>query len=137
MIDKELQQNDSKYLKEAYDLTDNKWNHLTIEDLYRAILYTLEKNGYINKARWRSVESINPDRQLEVIHLLLLVNLLEEDTLINFVTEMHYFVPNTNKSIQPLYNPYEENDEILLLELNSGYLELHKQDLLYKPSTEV
>lgn len=137
MNEKDLQQNPKTLLEMAYEVTNNKWRTIMGYDLNRALTYRF---NHQNRERrfWILSESINPERQAEVIHLLELVKKIEEE---NF---KHCYIylseeKGTNEvtSVEPLYIPNTQDDDppLLQIRLNDGNSIVIKENtLLYKPS---
>lgn len=139
MEEKESHLKNRSLLKEAYEQTGNTWSYVFVNDLYVALLIKLEGTAR-ERHNWTRSESVNAKRQLEVFHLLSLLDVVEENNLKKFAIELQMEMPNINNSIQPLYNPNieEENQPVLSIQRDSGDLFILKEnEFLLKSSTEI
>lgn len=119
MIEIENQYKPKTLLENVYDMTHNRWEHISVDDFNRALAYRFD-GDYRNQLRWIRIESEDEKRQLEVIHLNQLVMLMEEENFIECYNYFSYQDPNRENKIQPLFNPYTkgENRELLSIEIN-------------------
>lgn len=139
MSEKENQYPQDILLQEAYDLTENRWQYIAFRDLKRAIVYKIEED-YNGRRNWVRRESKDAKRQLEVIHLLLLVRKIDDINLRICTKELQILKPDDTNNIQPLYIPEQTEEEqgVLDIQLNSGYhMIINENSFLYKPPTEI
>jgi len=139
MSEKENQHSTDILLNKTYELTKNKWNRVSLIDLKRALIYRIEED--VNSRRnWIRYESKDEQRQLEVIHLLLLVKKIDNMNIKNCITQLQTLEPDDSNKIQPLYIPNntEEEQEILDIKLNSGsHMIVKENSFLFKPPIEI
>jgi hypothetical protein len=122
MNEKELQQEQKTLLEEAYEITENIWKNISVYDINRAMMYRYF-NQNIETYRWISLEArkvtshqkIVSDRQVEVIHLIQLVQRIEEENFVECCKFLEREKPNPNNKVIPLYIPNKENENSILL----------------------
>ena len=139
MNEKESDNTKELLLKEAYEMTNNRWLYMTVNELNRAVGYRVN-NRHDFKRDWIRKAAIHEDRQLEVIHLIYLVDKVDIYNLERLNGQLKQLNPNQLNDIQPLYIPEQENTDPQLLEvqLDSGYrLIITEHSFLFKTPTEI
>jgi len=103
-------------IEEAYEMTENRWRYLSMDDLYKALLCIFSTDSR-EERQWIRVESRDAKRQVEVIHILLLLKMTEPDNLLSFGRYLQGNMQCSENSIQPLYIPTEENEDPPLIDI--------------------
>ncbi|HBB64737.1 hypothetical protein A3K02_02830 [candidate division WS6 bacterium RIFOXYD1_FULL_33_8] len=139
MEEKESHLTNRNILKEAYEQTSNTWSYVSVNDLYKTLICKLGEDKY-ERRDWIRRESKDVKRQLEIIHLVYLIDIVQEDNLKRFAIELQKEMPDANNSIQPLFNPNieVENQPILSVQIDCGdsYI-LKENEFLLKSSTKI
>lgn len=139
MNEKENYNEKDQLLKEAYEMTHNSWLYIKARELDRAVNLVLNEKDDLRRD-WVRKEAVDEGRQLEVIHLILLVRKIDIFNLSNIAKQLEQLQPEPLNFIQPLFVPEQESDnsQLLDLELNSGYhMVISKESFLFKPPTEI
>ena len=120
MIDKENHYKPKTILETIFEMTHNRWEHVTVNDFNRAATYKINKDSK-STIKWIRFESKDERKQLEVIHLNILLTMIDEENFLECCNHLIYQKPDPENRIQPLFNPYMtgENREILLVEVDS------------------
>jgi hypothetical protein len=112
---------------------------MSVNELNRAVGYRIN-NRQDFKRDWIRKAAFDEDRQLEVIHLIYLVDKVNIYNLERLSGQLKQLNPNQLNDIQPLYIPEQENTDPQLLEvqLDSGYrLIITEHSFLFKTPTEI
>lgn len=139
MNEKESDNTKEILLKEAYEMTKNQWLYIKTRELFRAVSYKVNRREDLRRD-WIRKEAIDEDRQLEVIHLIYLVDKIDRGNLERFEKHLKEFEPNQLNNLQPRYIPEEQqyDPELIEVELNSGYkLVITQSSFLFKSPSEV
>ena len=139
MNEKESYSTKELLLKEAYEMTNNHWYYLKVRELNRAISHKINRKEDF-KRDWIRKEAIEEDRQLEVIHLIYLVDKIDRFNLERFEKQLKQLEPEALNDIQPRYIPNQQHTdpELIQVELNSGYkLVVTQSSFLFEAPTEI
>lgn len=137
----EKEKNDIKkeMLLQYAEMTHNYWLYIKARELYKAIDIRIKRKEDI-KAEWLAREGYNDARQLEITHLILLLDEVNIGNLTRVNEILNTLKPEPLNNLQPIYNSQERNTDpaILQVEPNSGYyMAITKDSFLFKTPTEI
>lgn len=139
MNEKENYNTKEPLLKEAYEMTNNQWHYMTVNELNIAVGYRIN-NRQDFKRDWIRKAAFDENKQLEVIHLIYLIDKVDLFNIGRLEEQLKLFNPNPINNIQPLYIPEQESfdPKLLQVELDSGYkLIVTQSSFLFKTPTEI
>ncbi len=98
-------------LKEIYELTSNKWETITVDDLNSCICAYAEKEDSV----LMKIDEESDRREIEIVHLFALFKLIQKDYLESFNKEVKRIVLDHELLVEPYYRPdlQDENQPIL------------------------
>lgn len=117
----DIKQDGYKLLENVIEMTGNHWEKVKVFDLYKYIVILNDIDNSNEILHIVAKESVDQQKQLEVIHMVQLLRLIHPFELKPFIKELKKEKPNEINCVQPLFEvDYpSENQALLSVDLNN------------------